>query len=389
MELKYGLISADDHVQEHPEVWTQRLSSAKWGGRIPHVERHPDGSERWVVDGSPAPLAGVATAAALLADRAHEPQRWEETPRAAYDPIERLAAMDAGRIDSSVLYPTVPGVGGETFGRITDPDFELACVQAYNDWLIDEWARASDRFIPQCLVPLAPIEGTVAEIRRAVGRGHRGVILPSVPMELRDLPHINEPHWDPVWEVCQELEIPVCFHAGSSAKVQLPVHDGYSPAVGAAFAALARPASTVFVLVNFLLSRILMRFPRLQAVFAESGVAWAAYLLEYADHQFEKDRIFDEGYDLKPSELFRRQCYLTGWYESASMQTRHFIGVDNILWSTNFPLATSTWPNSHNAIRRWATATPADERDRILWGNAARLYKVAVEPRVPSAVSPG
>ena len=66
--------------------------------------------------------------------------------------------MDAAGVDYSVLYPTVAGLAGEAFGRLRDPDLELACVQAYNDWLIEEWAAASERFIPQCIVPIWPVE---------------------------------------------------------------------------------------------------------------------------------------------------------------------------------------------------------------------------------------
>ena len=90
MELKYGFISADDHVQEHPEVWTKRMSKAKWGDRIPHVERAADGNERWVVDGKPVDLPGVALAGGAMPDRAREPQRWEDVPGITYKPSERL-----------------------------------------------------------------------------------------------------------------------------------------------------------------------------------------------------------------------------------------------------------------------------------------------------------
>ena len=97
--------------------------------------------------------------------------------------------MDAAGIDYAVLYPTVAGSGGQNFGRIGDAELELACVQAYNDWLMEEWVSVSDRFIPQCLTPLFPIDVAVKEIRRAVKNGHRGVIYPSVPMELPSAPN--------------------------------------------------------------------------------------------------------------------------------------------------------------------------------------------------------
>src|SRR5262249_32984352 len=158
-------------------------------------------------------LNGVAAVGAVMSDRGREPRRWEETPKSAYAASERLQAMDADGVLYSVLYPTVAGVAGETFGRITDPEFELGCVQAYNDWLIEEWASVSPRFIPQCLPPLAPIDAAVREIQRAVAKGHRGVIYPAMPMHLRKVPHINDPHYDPIWAACQELGVPICFHA--------------------------------------------------------------------------------------------------------------------------------------------------------------------------------
>src|SRR5581483_8654160 len=113
-----GFISVDDHVQEHPEVWTKRLSKDKWGDRIPQIKRQANGSERWVVDGRVLPLTGVASAGALMADRARDPQRWADVPKMAYDPRERLKAMDADGVDYSVLYPTVAGDAGQVFGRI-------------------------------------------------------------------------------------------------------------------------------------------------------------------------------------------------------------------------------------------------------------------------------
>src|SRR4030095_3361318 len=108
------------------------------------------------------------------------------------------------------------------------------------------------------------------EIRRCVKNGHRGVIYPSIPMELRKAPHINDSAYDPLWAVCQELDVPICFHAGASAAIQIPAYEGYSPTLAAAFQAITRPASSVSVLVNLLISKILMRFPRLKVVLGGS-----------------------------------------------------------------------------------------------------------------------
>ena len=375
VELKYGLISVDDHVQEPPNLWTQRLSRTKWGDRVPHIAKRDDGTERWVVDAQEVPMFGVAAAGAAMPDRAREPQRWDEVPKLAYDPAARLQAMDTDGVDYSVLYPTVAGLAGETFGRLTDAAFELACVQAYNDWLIDVWASASERFIPQCVVPLAPIEATVQEIQRAVKQGHRGVVYPAAPMMLREgLPHINEPDYDPIWALCQDLQVPVCFHAGCSKAMQFPAYPALSPGLAASLEAMTRPISTVQVVANFLYSRILLRFPTLKVVFAETSLSWGAYELETADHQFERQRLHLEGYDLKPSEMFHRQCYMTGWYDRAAIEARRYLGVDNILWSTNLPQATSTWPTTREYVTKCFDGVPEDEKAQMLWGNAAKLY---------------
>ena len=377
MELKYGFISADDHVQEHPEVWTRRMSKAKWGDRTPHVERQADGTERWVVDGKKIDLPGVALASAAMPDRAREPQRWEDVPKVAFMPEERLTAMNVDGVDYSVLYPVVAGRAGDTFGRLEDPELELACVQAYNDWLIEEWAAVSPRFIPQCLVPLAPVEAAVSEIKRAVGLGHRGVVLPAVPMMLRKVPHINEPVYDPIWATCQELAVPICFHSGATRDIQFPPYAGFSPELAAAMEAITRPVSSVLVMANFLFSRILDRFPQLKVVFAETSLAWAAYELELADHQFERQRLNTEGYKTLPSELFKRQCHMVGWFDATGLKTRHHIGLNSLLWSTNFPQATSTWPESRRAIARCFDGMPEKETRQVLVENAAKLYKLS------------
>jgi uncharacterized protein len=376
MPIEKSFISGDEYVQEHPELWTRRISKQKWGRRIPHIEQKSDGSERWVVDDREVDLRGVAEAGAVMPDRNQNPQRWQDVPAMVCDPRERLKAMDRDGVDYAVLYPTVSGIGGQTFGRIDDPELELACVQAYNDWLIDEWAGISERFIPQCILPLFPADGAVKEARRAVANGHKGVIYPAVPMELRDVPHINDSVYDPLWATCQELQVPLCFHAGSSAAIQIPAFEGYSPALVAAFGAITQSASTVSVLVNLLISKILLRFPELKVVLAGSALGWAAYLLEYTDYQFKGDQLDKNGYDLKPSEMFQRQCFLIGWYDQTALQARRYIGTENILWSTQFPLATSTWPNSNEYITKSFEGLPESDRRKILWENAAKLYKI-------------
>jgi predicted TIM-barrel fold metal-dependent hydrolase len=310
-----------------------------------------------------------------MADRNREPNRWEEVPPSAYLPSERLKMLDASGIDYSVLYPTVAGLAGEAFGRLEDPELELACVQAYNDWLIEEWAAASERFIPQCIVPIWPAEATVAEIQRAVAKGHRGVVFPPLPMNLRAVPHVSGPEYDSVWAICEELNVPICLHAGASPELQYTPYSGLAPALTEALDAVTKPVSSVFVISLFSFSRVLLRHPRLRVILAESALSWGMLYLEWADHQFEHDGLASEGYELKPSEMFHRQCCFTSWFDEVAPFVQH-VGEDNILWSTNFPLATSTWPRTQETIHHCFQGVSAETREKVLWKNAANLYRL-------------
>jgi len=374
MDLRYGLISVDDHVQEPPDLWTSRLSSSRWADRVPHLERQ-NGTERWVMDGQVLLGGHAARAGALMGDRNRDPDRWEEVPAAAYRPADRLKAMDAAGVDYSVLFPTVAGLAGETFGSLQDPELELACVQAYNDWLIDEWAGASERFIPQCIVPIWPPDATVREIQRAVGRGHRGVVFPSLPMDLRDVPHIADPDYEPVWSACEELGVPLCLHAGASPGLQYPGTPALSPTMAAALDAATRPVSSVYVLGLYLFSRVLLRHPKLKVVLAESALSWGMLYLEWADHQFEHDGLDREGYDLTPSEMFHRQCYFNAWYDKVA-PFAPYVGADHILWSTNLPQANSTWPRTQETITSCFEGVAPEVREQVLWKNASSLYHI-------------
>ena len=111
-------VSVDEHVQEQPNVWTKRLSRSKWGDRIPHIDSNSSGVDRWIVDGREVLLDGVADCGAAMPERTENPQRWSDVPAAVYDPKSRLKVMDAAGIDYAVLYPTVAGVGGQSFGHI-------------------------------------------------------------------------------------------------------------------------------------------------------------------------------------------------------------------------------------------------------------------------------
>ena len=356
------------------------MSGAKWGGRIPQVARQADGTERWVIDGQVRAGSSLAPTGALSKERSSEPQTWSQVPQTAYDPHARIAAMDSDRIDYSVLYPTAAGISGEAIGAIKDLDLQIECARVYNDWIMDVWAAASPRFIPQAIVPIGSIEAATAEARRAVGRGHKGLIVPAQPSQTNSAaPHLYKQEWDPLWAAVQELGVPVCFHAGSAPSVMFDISPIYDPITAKAFDNVRQAAGSAALINGMVLSGILYRFANLQAVFPGSAIDYMPFALEALDHQWERQLLAkNEGLMERPSNIFHRQCYVTTWKEKVGLRNRRYIGSDRILWESEFPRASSTYPESSRLIEHNFSDVPKEEREQILWRNAARLYKLAV-----------
>ena len=230
-------------------------------------------------------------------------------PAAAYMPAERLKAMDAAGVDYSVLYPTVAGLAGEVFGRLEDTELELACVQAYNDWLIEDWAAASERFIPQCIVPIWPVEATVKEIRRAVARGHRGVVFPRCRCTCATCRMSADPS---TTRSGRRARNSVCRFASTRAPLAELQYAPWSGLNASAGRGARRSDTAGFQCVRPLALLLLASAAApstLRVVLAESALSWGMLYMEWADHQFEHDGLAREGYDLKPSEMFHRSAF--------------------------------------------------------------------------------
>ena len=127
---------------------------------------------------------------------------------------------------------------------------------------------------------------------------------------------------------------------------------------------------------NLIFSGLLDRFPGTKWVCAETGLGWVNYILEGCDHEWERRHLWTDGVVTRPSELFRRQVYVDFWYEEAGIQQRHFIGMDNIMWESDYPHSTSTYPESWKFVERSLQGVPQDEKDRLLYGNAMRVYRL-------------
>lgn len=387
MEMTYGLISCDSHAQPHKDAFISRMSKAKWGDKIPQIVDTADQAhmavpydntvQRWFVYGEIMGNRGVVNCPAVMHDpmRKYFPQRWEEVPASVYDPVERLKALDQDGIDAEVLFPNDPVQSGTFFQG--DAEFELDCVRAYNDCLA-EWRQVSDRYIPLAIIPyLSEIDVTVAEVTRAVKNGHKGITMLAEPSQtLPGLKHFNDSYWYPLWEACQALDVPIHWHASAGLALRMPRWKGYTRNQEQAMGPSGSFSTPAQFMPNLLFSGVLDRYPRLKWVSAETGLGWVNYILEGCDHEWERRHLWTEGILTRPSELFNRQLYVDFWYEEAGIQQRHTIGIDNIMWEADYPHSTSTYPESWTFVERSLQGVPQDERDKLLYGNAMRVYNV-------------
>lgn len=390
MEIKHGLMSCDSHGQLNRDAFTARMSRSRWGDRIPQVvEVEEDGRrvERWTVNGR-LQGGGVVNCPAVMEGHRYYPNRWEEVPLKVYDPVKRLTALDEDGVDAEVLFPNTPVQSFHfAFG---DPEFELACVEAYNDAL-GEWVDASDRYVPLALIPyLSPIDVVTAQVERAVRRGHRGITMLADPsMSIRGARALNDPYWDRLWVTCQELDIPINWHgsAGGASQLALPRWTGYTERQFHTVSTGRNYMTPCQFLPYLFFTGMLDRYPRLKWICAETGAGWIACLLEGCDHEWERRHLWTEGVLTRPSEVFHRQIYVDFWFEESGVELRHLIGVDNIMWESDYPHITSTYPDSWEYVERSVKGVDEEERAKLLYGNMMRVYKLSAVSKQHSAVS--
>jgi len=373
------IIDVDTHLTEPADTWTSRVPRHHVD-HVPQMTRDADGKDIWVLDGQRFYTVGMTATAGWHAPFPDGPPTVEECHPAAYDAHARLRYMDEVGIWAQVLYPNVAGFGSQRFLKIPDDDLKLICVRAYNDFLRD-WAAADPRrLITIMATPFWDIGAAVAEVERGAAMGHRGILFTGEPQRF-GLPFLGDRHWDPLWSAAVDAGLAVHFHIGSGDTAQ-----SFTPERVAAHGNGATYAYTSVELflkngvqvADLITSGVLPRFPALRFVSVESGIGWIPFVLEAADHSYLEARPGRHSeWELLPSEYFRRQVYACYWFENvAPARLLDDIGVDNILFETDFPHPTCLYGDVRARIDKSLAFASTAVREKLLWGNAAALYGV-------------
>jgi predicted TIM-barrel fold metal-dependent hydrolase len=358
---KHHLISADSHINEAADLWTSRVA-AKWRDRVPRVERFDEG-DAWVIEGMPGPMPIGLNACAGQDPRLRQNWvRFDEIRSGGWDPAERVKEIEIAGVDAEVLYPT-PRLAQCLYAN-TDPEMHLVLVQAYNDWLHEYASYDPHRFRALPILPNRGVEQALAEIARVGDRPTTGGFLIGAYPGSTLQPRAED---DPVFAALEEQRLTLNVHVSLTVSMPAMLNTLALPAAG-------RFTGATGHLIDLIFSGVFDRFPNLQLVFAEVDCGWLPYFKEQLDDGYYRYRF---RFDLQklPSEYVEQHVHFTWVTDTYGIDNRYRIGVDKMLWSSDYPHGNSNYPNAWSATQASMSGVPLPERELMLVGNAERLYR--------------
>ncbi len=376
-DIRYTVISVDDHLVEPPGMFDGRLPPALQQ-HAPRLIEDDAGNQVWDFDDRQFSQVGL-NAVAGRRSQSLEPARFEDMRRGCWDVHARIADMDLCGIWASMNFPSqITGFCGRVFSTASDPAVGLAVTRAWNDWLFDEWYSAyPERIIPMGITFLADAELGAAEIRRNAARGFTSVTLPERPHAI-GFPSLFTGWWDPIIEACVETGTVISLHVGSSGMYPMP--EGAPPLqLGATlFGQLSLSACA-----EWLWSGYPLRYPTLQIAMSEGGIGWVPMLIDRL-HNMRIRNGYAGDWAVPPDEVLRRNFWFCTFDDPSTIDCRDAIGVDHIMVEVDYPHGDSIWPNVQRTIGEAWGHIPDDEVRQMCSLNAAALYRHPL----PSVVLP-
>jgi predicted TIM-barrel fold metal-dependent hydrolase len=386
-------ISVDDHVLEPPDLWSSRLP-AKVRDRGPHVRRERGAlvealygrwstegaggqwADVWYYDDMARPLQRGLAQSGYDDEETSRPITYDEVLPGAFQRDARLVEMDRNHTDVSICFPSVSRFCGQTFLERKDKDVALLCVQAYNDWMIDEWCGTvrPARLVPLTLIPLWDVELAATEVRRSAAKGSHAVSFPEGPPAL-GLPSIYSGYWDPLLAACQETDTVLNLHVGSSSTRVTTASDA---PIDLAICFLFVNSQLAFA--DWLYSGILEEFPGLRIVLSEGQVGWMPFVMQRIDNTWKKclegNKPSGRRSRQLPSSLMRGHIFGSIFDDLRGLIDREAVGIEHIMIETDFPHKDSTYPHSEKVVAELVAAAGLSDQEigLVVRGNAIAVY---------------
>jgi predicted TIM-barrel fold metal-dependent hydrolase len=399
------IISVDDHVVEPAHVW-QTWLPARFREAGPRVERkrwgpfsHKPGA-KYVNTEDPNGLWGDAwcfedrliyvhkrfVAIPLEAtpdddvkrfDRSKmvmEALTYDEMRPGCYERDARVKDFELNWVDGSLPFPTFPRFCGQTFYEANDKELGLACVKAYNNWMIEEWCEPSGGVnIPLCLIPLWDVDLAVQEVERIAAKGCHAICFSELPHHLK-LPTIHSGGWDKLLAACNDHGVTLCMHIGSSSTNPAASPDAPG-GVGGTLAFNTSMAS----LADWLFSGKLIEYPKLKLAYSEGQIGWIPYTLERADTVWEQHDSWQHSkarIPEPPSTYYYGRIFGCFTADRHGLSSLAEVGPDNICFETDYPHTDTTWPHSKEYATKMLAELDETVAYKVLRGNAINMLEL-------------
>ncbi len=374
----YRVISSDNHVMEPGDLWTSRVES-KFKGREPHVIRRDDGSDWWVCDDH---LLVGAFAGSQTGVRFDEPEKlsvldtMENIRPGGYIPQEHMKDMDIDGVDVSIVFPTI----GLALYGVPDSELLTSLIRNYNDWVAEFCSPFPKRLKGIGMVNIDNVQDGIKELERCAKMGLAGALITVYPPEDRSYDY---PEYEPLWAAAQDLAIPLNMHIGTNR-----------PHGGQEFLDFESASRTFFSNVDhwirmslgyLIFTGVFERYPKLQVGSVEMELSWAPHFLDRLDYTYierpPRDRSPRDSWthfknDMLPSDYFHRNVFLGFQEDALGIKMRDIIGVDNLMWGSDYPHQESTFPRSRQILDEILADCTDEEKAKIAGGNAARIYNL-------------
>ena len=369
MGRTYKVIDADGHILEPVDIWDRYMDPA-WRDRAPRMVIGDNGKERLLIEGqilgNPKGLGRLCGVGARDGSVDTDKMMYADGKPGGFDPHARIKDLDLDGIDAAFLYPSI----GLFAGAVKDPGLAAAMCRAYNRWLADYCTPYPDRLFGIAMLPMQSIEHAIDEMTFARKQlGFKGGFLRPNPYNDR---MANHPDYDPFWAAAQDLDFSIGFHEGTT---------GGMPTVGVdrfegrgARHIISHTMEMMLVALAVIWGGTCERFPKIRIGFLESGGGWIAPWLDRMDRHFTDQGFNDSGLTTMPSELFRRNCWISFEPVEGSLDVlADYIGPEKILWATDYPHADGFFPGAPDLIAR-RTALTAATKHGVLAGGAMKFY---------------
>jgi predicted TIM-barrel fold metal-dependent hydrolase len=342
-----SVISADDHITEG-DVWIDRLP-AKFRDRAPRVNFTEDGHAEFAVGSDVRRVPGIF----------RRPQL-----KGAWDAASRIRDMDADGVDHSLLFH---GNVAQLFGN-PDDDFMFACLDAYNEWFMEYCSQsdAKGRLHPIAILPTwRHPEQSRDYVAKIKSMGYKALELPSEPRDI----YYNSSRFDPMWAAIADSGIPLSFHVGAYLAFR------GAGSFGANLTRNFAPFRPLWALLTF--SGVFERHPNLKVVFTEGGASWAASAIDDANKIWRaRNPELNPVLPHPPSYYWHKNCAATFMDDPTAIILADRIGVDNIIWSADYPHPEGVLGESRALVRSYFEQLGEEKAKKIVGGNAQRIWGI-------------